>query len=185
MGVESEYIPSEEQSRRLQTLLAITDESEKRGIVTWVFGGYGLDVLFGQLTRDHRDIDLYISKENIDELLEIISGLGYQPTGEVVGLLGKRVYKNPNFTPDFSIELATVEEGLQLAQIKDLSAFMPTEQLGRLEGHRIWTPSLAGFKKLIELNDMFAQKDGSSEYIHRAWQKWILSELDKKFTNWA
>ena len=37
MGVRMN-ISFEEQSRRLQTLLAITDKSEKRGIVTWVFG---------------------------------------------------------------------------------------------------------------------------------------------------
>ena len=63
-------------------------------------------------------------------MLEIISSFGYQPTGEVVGLLGKRVYKNPNFTR-FLHRTGYVEEGLQLAQIKDPRIHPRT--LGRLE----------------------------------------------------
>ena len=55
------YHPSDEQLRKLNSLLAILVKCHQLGIRVWVTGGYGLDALYGTLTRDHNDFDLFIN----------------------------------------------------------------------------------------------------------------------------
>lgn len=181
MSREKEYTPSEEQSRRLDSLLLMLLKCEEQGVIVWVLGGYGLDALYGQLTRDHGDFDLYIAEKNKNEFIRVIESLGYQPTDEKVGAVGKCVYRNPSFSSDFRLEFTTIEQGMRLLKLKDTASFVPDKPLGRLREQAIWTPTLVGFKKIIEINDALARRDSWGVYPHCAWEKWILQALEKKF----
>lgn len=174
------YRPSDEQLKQLDSLLAILAECDQLGIRAWVVGGYGLDALYGALTRDHGDFDLFIKEESKDKFIQIIRRHGYQYTPQKVGAVGKTVFRNPSLSPDFRLELGTIEQAKKLLQklniIKDSTLFVPKRPLGSLQGQPIWTPTREGFKKIIEINDQLLKKDNP----HRDWHKKILMGLEKK-----
>jgi lincosamide nucleotidyltransferase A/C/D/E len=43
----------------------------------WVAGGWGVDALVGKQTRPHRDLDLAVRAEQLDEVLAATTALGY------------------------------------------------------------------------------------------------------------
>jgi lincosamide nucleotidyltransferase A/C/D/E len=48
------------------------------GIAAWVAGGWAVDAVVGEQTRPHRDLDLAVRFEQLDATLEILAGLGYE-----------------------------------------------------------------------------------------------------------
>ena len=62
---------SQEMTTQLSDLLAILDLLDEEEIHTWVHGGWGIDALLGEQTREHKDIDLVVSIESADQLREI------------------------------------------------------------------------------------------------------------------
>lgn len=48
------------------------------GIAHWLFGGWGVDFLVGDVTRAHSDIDFVIWRRDIDRVRELFSPLGYR-----------------------------------------------------------------------------------------------------------
>jgi len=175
------YLPSDEQLRQLDSLLVILAECHRLGIRAWVTGGYGLDALYGTLTRAHGDFDLFIKEESKDKFIRIIKKHGYQHTPRKVGAVGKVVFKNPSLPPDFRLELGTIEQAEKLLRklniIENISSLAPENPLGNLRGQPIWTPTLEGFKKMIEINDQLAKKNSEDRYPYRDWQKKILAAL--------
>lgn len=173
------YSPSEEQSKRLESLLAVSSECQKQGIIVWVFGGYGLDALYGKLTRDHRDFDLYVEGNLEEKFIEIIKKLGFYLTPEKAGTIEKIVFKNKNLSSDFRLEYGTLEKIKKLVPDENLALLIPKEPSGKLHGHPIWTPTSEGFKKIIEINNQFAVKDKWEEYPYREWQIKIMRAMEK------
>ena len=47
------------------------------GIPTWVGGGWGVDALAGRQTRAHRDLDLLVDAERLEDCLSILTARGY------------------------------------------------------------------------------------------------------------
>src|SRR3954462_9576165 len=43
----------------------------------WVAGGWGVDALVGEQTREHRDLDLAIDADGEADALATLAGLGY------------------------------------------------------------------------------------------------------------
>ena len=72
------YIPTEEQKKHSDFLLDVCDTCEERGITISVFGGYGLDGLYGNVTRDHGDFDFGVMEEHEDEFVKYVEGLGFE-----------------------------------------------------------------------------------------------------------
>jgi len=177
-----QYSPSNEQIRQLDSLLAILAECRRFGIRVWVVGGYGLDALYGALTRDHSDFDLFIREESEEKFIQIARKYGYKPTSRKVGEVGKSIFVNPALSPSFRLELGTIEQAEKLLRklniSVDISLFTPEKPLGRLRDQSIWTPTLEGLKKMIEINDKLAKKAGGDEYPYRDWQKKILMVLE-------
>jgi len=171
------------QKKQLESLLSIVSGCKKEGIKVWVFGGYGLDALYGKLTRDHADFDLHIRKKSEKKFTKIIQKLGYVRTDEKVGEVGKVVFRNFNLRPEFRLELGIIEKGEKLARklgVNDISKGFPDKTLGKLCGQSIHTPTLLGFKKVIEVNDKLAEKNGWDKYPHRKWQRNILTAIEAK-----
>jgi len=51
---------------------------KSRGIEVWVDGGWGVDVLLGQQTRLHNDIDVVVREIDIGRLTEALESIGYK-----------------------------------------------------------------------------------------------------------
>lgn len=65
---------TDEQLAAIAELVTATDVA---GIGIWLRGGWAVDFFLGRLTRDHADIDLYLSIDDVEELSELVEGLGY------------------------------------------------------------------------------------------------------------
>ena len=176
------YKPSRQQKLQLQLLINLLKKANKKGVVVFVDGGYGLDALYGKLTRDHRDFDLFIHNYDKEKFTAILNKNGFYPTGKLIGKVSKEEFINTEFSRDFTIELGIFEEGLKFAQGLDLSKLIPSSPIGSLLNFKILTPTLEGFRKLIYINNQLAIKNEFPEYPHKDWMETILSSLSKKFS---
>ena len=61
-----------------EDLLNIIDLLESTKITYWIDGGWGVDLLFGKQTRNHRDIDINFDAKYTDELIEFLLNKGYK-----------------------------------------------------------------------------------------------------------
>lgn len=57
--------------------LAVLGALESRGIRLWLVGGWGVDALVGRQTREHRDLDLLVDAERLEECLGILAARRY------------------------------------------------------------------------------------------------------------
>ena len=63
-----------------ESFLMIIDLLSDLNIRYWVEGGWGIDVLIGKQTREHRDVDIDFDATHEKELLKKLSEIGYQIT---------------------------------------------------------------------------------------------------------
>ena len=59
-------------------LLKVLDLLDNTRIRYWLDGGWGVDVLAGKQTREHRDIDIDFDSQFSDELLRVLKENGYE-----------------------------------------------------------------------------------------------------------
>lgn len=59
----------------LLTILKMIDDT---GIRYWVDGGWGVDVLTGKQTREHRDVDIDFDSSQTEYFLQILKEKGYE-----------------------------------------------------------------------------------------------------------
>ena len=59
-------------------LFQVLDLLESLDMQFWLDGGWGVDVLYGQQTRLHRDIDIDFDANYTDQLLDLLQERGYQ-----------------------------------------------------------------------------------------------------------
>ena len=60
-----------------ETLLLILDLLERLGIPYWVDGGWGVDLLLGRQSREHRDVDIDFDGRFTEVLLHTLQERGY------------------------------------------------------------------------------------------------------------
>lgn len=53
------------------------------GLRFWLDGGWGVDALLGEQTRDHSDLDAAIDRDDLDEADRRLRRLAYERSGEV------------------------------------------------------------------------------------------------------
>lgn len=61
-----------------EDLMTVIQFMENSGILYWIDGGWGVDILAGQQTREHRDIDIDFDAEHTEKLLEMLLKYGYK-----------------------------------------------------------------------------------------------------------
>ncbi len=189
MSNESEwasYVPSPQQARQLDALLALLKQCDAVDLPICVFGGYGLDALYGKLTRDHHDFDIIVATDNQEPLIEILMTLGYEhvPAWSEVGR--KDCYIQRELGPDFVLELATIDEA-KLAYVSqqhgidaDLSLVFPPEPNGQLLGQAMRTPTLQGIEIVNQIQRQTGSERGWDEFPHRQHQEALLAFLRQK-----
>jgi hypothetical protein len=62
----------------VETLFEVCRYFEKCGFRFLIYGGWGLDILFGQKTRPHKDIDLFFWRQDYGLLLDAIQFAGWK-----------------------------------------------------------------------------------------------------------
>ena len=60
-----------------ETLFMILDLFESMGVTYWLDGGWGVDVLYGRQTREHRDIDINFDAGKTVEVISRLKEIGY------------------------------------------------------------------------------------------------------------
>lgn len=65
--------------QHLQMMRDVYTVSSELGLKTFVWGGYAIDILHGELTREHSDLDCFTENlvENLDALIAKYEPLGY------------------------------------------------------------------------------------------------------------
>jgi lincosamide nucleotidyltransferase A/C/D/E len=61
-------------------VLDVLDLLEAAGVVAWVDGGWGVDALLGEQTRDHNDLDLAINHFDVECYRATMRASGFHPT---------------------------------------------------------------------------------------------------------
>ncbi len=97
----------------------------ERSAVTWLLdGGWGIDALVGEQTREHADVDLAIERGRLDDAVEALSAIGYahDPTASP-GLPARYALRGPNGRQvDFHL-LAFDDSGNGWQQLSDAGAW--------------------------------------------------------------
>lgn len=60
-----------------ELLIGLVDRLRGASIPVWVAGGWGIDALVGEQTREHRDLDLLYAIEDDGEMRTVLAGAGY------------------------------------------------------------------------------------------------------------
>jgi lincosamide nucleotidyltransferase A/C/D/E len=60
-----------------EEVTSVLDAVDNAGVRSWVGGGWGVAVLVGQQTRQHRDLDLAVDADHLQVCLQTLSQLGY------------------------------------------------------------------------------------------------------------
>ncbi|MBQ6808941.1 MAG: aminoglycoside adenylyltransferase [Firmicutes bacterium] len=61
-----------------ENLLQVLDLLDASGIRYWLDGGWGVDALFGQQSREHRDVDIDFDAVYTEKLLQLLQEQGYR-----------------------------------------------------------------------------------------------------------
>src|SRR3712207_9064440 len=51
---------------------------DHKGITAWVDGGWGIDALVGEQTREHADLDVVVAQCRLDAAISALRTLGYE-----------------------------------------------------------------------------------------------------------
>lgn len=62
-----------------QDVLKIVDRLSEAGVRAWLDGGWGVDALVGEQTRDHDDLDVVIALGDAQPTRRALAPLGYEP----------------------------------------------------------------------------------------------------------
>jgi lincosamide nucleotidyltransferase A/C/D/E len=73
------------------TAVEALDRLDSEGITAWVGGGWGIDALVGEQTREHGDLDLVVAQSTLDAARSALSTLGYEYAAAVKPGLPARV----------------------------------------------------------------------------------------------
>lgn len=63
-----------------EDLMTIVNLLESLNITYWIDGGWGIDLLAGEQTREHRDIDINFDAQYTEELLNVLLEYSYEIT---------------------------------------------------------------------------------------------------------
>ena len=72
------YNMTKKEHTTITELFQVLDLLESLDMQFWLDGGWGVDVLYGQQTRLHRDIDIDFDANYTDQLLDLLQERGYQ-----------------------------------------------------------------------------------------------------------
>ena len=60
------------------TVLYIYNRFKESGITVWIDGGWGVDALLGEQTREHADLDIAVHRKDNGQLRQLLESDGYK-----------------------------------------------------------------------------------------------------------
>jgi len=58
-------------------VLEVLGALQRAGLRVWLDGGWGIDALLGEQTRDHEDVDIVVELDRLDDVLRTVARLGF------------------------------------------------------------------------------------------------------------
>ena len=58
-------------------VLEVLGALQRAGLRVWLDGGWGIDALLGEQTRDHEDVDIVVEFDQLDDVLRTVARLGF------------------------------------------------------------------------------------------------------------
>lgn len=173
-----EYTPDDEQLKQLDALSSLQQECTVRGIAFSVLGGYGLDGLYGKLTRKHDDVDILVEEGKLIDFKLVLEDLGYVPNPDEEE---KEDYIHPDLPHGFDIEFT---DAAILREYPDISMqeVFPENNNAQLGTLSFKTPVLEVHKKIIEIQNKRKEELGWDDYdsIKASNQRIIIEVLESK-----
>jgi hypothetical protein len=180
------YVPSTAQAQQAQALIRLLQERDAQGVAVSVFGGYGLDALYGRLTRDHGDFDLVVMTEAQAHLSVVLEGQGYEHVPQWSESGRKEVFVHAALAAPFKVEVAVFDRTTmaQLAQQyrleMDMSLFLPDMPNGQLLGYPVRTPTLDGVEIVNLIQRQTGIARGWAEFLHQEHQAKLMALLRRR-----
>lgn len=60
-----------------EDVISFYEEAEALGIPVWLDGGWGVDALLGEVSRNHDDLDIVVQEKDLKTLVEYLKSKGY------------------------------------------------------------------------------------------------------------
>lgn len=171
------YTPNNQQLKQLACLKTLVEECRNNSSKISVYGGYGLDGLLGELTRDHHDIDILVEERSRGNLKVLLNSIGFTITRENDS---KEVFKSNDLGDEFQIEVNKQNRLEEFTNIGVEKIFTNTEN-ANLNGFTFNTPTIEGHTHIQKMQLKRAKDRGwESEYIHKVHTDLILDILGKR-----
>ena len=61
-----------------ETVLSLYNRFRENGITVWIDGGWGVDALLGEQTREHADLDIAVHRKDNEQLRQLLESDGYE-----------------------------------------------------------------------------------------------------------
>jgi len=173
-GLDS-YIPSPEQQERANLLKRLATSLERAGATYSITGGYGLDGLYGKLTRDHDDIDILSTSEDAERVRKVIRAAGFRI--EIIKIRGDvEVYMHDR--TNTKLEFGTNTRFQEYSEM-DVSEFLPASANASIDGVPFRTPTVAGQEEIQRVQSQRAQEGQWGRYPHEQWLADIMDAIKK------
>src|ERR1700690_2943821 len=62
---------------RAEEVIEVLDALSAAGLRVWLDGGWGIDALLGEQTREHEDVDIVVEFDQLDDLLRTVARRGF------------------------------------------------------------------------------------------------------------
>jgi hypothetical protein len=178
------YRPSPNQMRQAEALIELLRRSDEANVQVSLIGGYGLDALYGQLTRDHHDFDLLVEVGSRDTLVKILTDLGYEndPAGNDPRRR-KEEYVQHGSEDNYEVEFVALDSAAiayyarQFGFRSDMALLFPIEPNGQLLGQLIHAATLEGVEMIDQVQQHNARELGWSAYKHQEHHAMLLDLL--------
>lgn len=158
------YFPSEQQENQLKYLNNLVEAAKKKSIELSVYGGYGLDGLLGQLTRNHHDFDLLVKTKDRTKLKKLLLNLGYYFKRENAS---KEVFKHNKLGDQFQVEINKQNRLDEFLRVGEVNIF-PESENAFLGDISFKTPTLKGHEHIYKMQKKRAKERGwKSVYRHK------------------
>lgn len=178
------YYPSPQQLKQAAALAELLRCCYEANVQVSLIGGYGLDALYGRLTRDHHDFDFLVEAGSRDTFVNMLMDLGYENDPAQTELhRRKEGYVNRMPEADYEAQFIALDSaGLgyyakRFGFQPDMALFFPGEPNGELLGQPIYAPILAGFEIIDEIQAQTALEHSWGVYKHQRHRALLMDAL--------
>lgn len=170
------YRPSPEQQAQANVLKRFILQLEKANVRYAVMGGYGLDGLYGRLTRDHNDIDILSIPEDAEQIRKVIQAAGFRL--DIVKIRGGvEVYFHER--THTKLEFGVTNKISEYTDMSD-DEFLPFAPNAALDSVSFRTATLRGHEEMAKIQMQRAQEGEWGPYAHAAWKARLMAVLRLK-----